>query len=216
MKQVIVIGLGNFGYTLATNLATEKCEVLAIDRNREKIQQIKDSVTRAVLADAADKETLAELGIRDADVAVVSLGDRIDVSILVTLFLKELGVKRILAKAISDDHGKVLKLVGANEIIFPEKDEAIKLAKSLIAPDILEYIKLSEDYSVAEIAAPEKFYAKSLKELQLRTKYGMEVLAIRRPLEGTLNVVPSPDYKIQPDDSLVVIGENKSLERFSS
>ncbi|MDD5084419.1 MAG: TrkA family potassium uptake protein [Candidatus Omnitrophica bacterium] len=214
MKQIVVIGLGNFGYTLATSLAEGKCEVLALDRDRERIQQIKDFVTRAVVADAADKDALAELGINDADVAIVSLGDRIDVSILVTLFLKELGVKRILAKAVSDDHGKVLRLVGANEIIFPEKDEAVKLAASLIVPDILEYIRLSEDYSVVEIAAPEKFYSKSLKELQFRTKYGIEVLAIRRPLEGTLNIIPSPDYKIQPDDCLVLIGENKNIEKF--
>lgn len=214
MRQVVVIGLGSFGSILAAALAEKKCHVLAVDSDREKIQDIKDKVTQAVVADASDREALEELGVKDFDVACVCVGEKIDVSILVTLHLKELGVKRIIAKATSDAHGRALTHVGATEIIFPEKDEAIHLANSLVTPDVLEMIRVSEEFNIVEVAAPEEFYQKSLKDLQLRKKYGIQVIATRNPLDGSVNVAPSPDYKIRPDDVLIVLGETQALEKF--
>lgn len=215
MRQVAVIGIGSFGSTLAAQLAEKKCEVLAIDINREKVDDIKDKVTQAVVADASDRNTLIELGVKDCDVACVSLGEKVDVSILVTLQLKELGVKRIISKASSEIHGRALKLVGATEVIFPEKDEAIRLANSLVNPDVLEFVKVSDEFNIIELAAPQQFFNHTIQELQLRKKYGVQVLAIRNPLDGSVNVVPSPEYKFRPDDVLIVIGETQALEKFT-
>jgi len=212
MKQIAVIGLGNFGSTLAASLAQKKCEVLAIDRDQERVHDIKDDVTQAVIGDATDKKLLEELGVKDVDTAVISFGDRIDASLIVTLYLKELGVHRIIAKAVSEDHAKILSLIGAHEVIFPERDEAIRLASSLFSSDILDMIKVSDEFSILEIAAPDHFVNKTLRDLKLRSKIGIEVLAIKKPLEGTLKMLPGADTKIAPDDVLIVIGENRSLK----
>jgi len=212
MKQIACIGLGNFGFTLAEALAEKKCEVLVIDISKERVQDIKDKVAKAIVGDAADKQLLEELGLKDVDIAVVSLGDRIDSSIIVTLYLKEMGVKRIITKAVSQEHAKILHLVGASEVVFPERDEALRLASSLFSSDVLDFIKLSDEFSILEIAAPDRFYNKTLKDLKLRTKLGIEVLAIRKPLEGTLKMLPGADTKIAPDDVLVILGENRNLK----
>src|SRR3989338_9155789 len=213
MRHILIIGIGNFGYTLASRLAERKCEVLVIDSDREKIQDIKDKVSQAIVAEASDRDVLLEIGAKDVDVACVCLGEKIDVSILVTLFLKELGVKRIIAKASSDAHGRALNLVGATQVIFPEKDEAERLANSLVSPGIMDFIRVSEEFNIVELAAPEDFYNQSFRDLQLRKKYGIQVLAIKNPLDGSVHVVPSPDYKIRPDDVMIVIGETQALKR---
>ncbi len=212
MKQIVVIGLGNFGATLAESLAQKKCEVLAIDRNKESVDAIKDKVTNAVIGDATDKKLLKEVGVKDADIVVVSFGDHIDASLIVTLYLKEMGVHRIITKAVSDEHAKILSLIGAHEVIFPVRDEAIRLASSLFSGDILDMIKLSDEFSILEVAAPDRFANKTLKDLKLRSKIGVEVLAIKKPLEGTLKMLPGADTKIAADDVLIVIGENRRLE----
>lgn len=213
MKQVLVVGLGNFGYTLAINLASRKCDVLAVDIDKDKVQSIKNEVSQAICADVSDRDFFSDLGVKDVDIAVISLGSKIDLSIMVTLYLKELGVKRIMTKSVSDDHAKVLRSVGATDIVFPEKDEAIRLAQSIASADILEFIRLSEDYSVVEIAAPKNFIAKSLKDLQIRTRYKVEVLGIRNVLKGKMRIVPPPDYVIEPDDTLIVVGEHDKIEK---
>lgn len=215
MRQIAVIGIGNFGFTLATELAAKKCHVIVVDIDKEKIQDVKDKVAQAVVADASDRQVLEEIGIKDCDAAFVSLSEKIDASILVTLHLKELGVKRIVAKASSDAHGRALSKVGATEVIFPEKDEAKRLAQSLVNPDVLEFVKVSEDFNITELAAPEEYFGKSLKDLQLRKKFGIQILAIRNPLDGSVTVVPAPDYKLKPDDVLIVIGETQALEKFT-
>lgn len=212
MKQIAVIGLGNFGFTLATALAEKKCEVLAIDQNKDRVQDIKDKVAKAVVGDATDKQLLEELGVREVDTAIVSLGDHIDSSVITTLYLKELGVKRIITKAVSQEHSRILQLVGASEVVFPERDEAMRLANSLFTSDVLDFIKLSDEFSIMEMAAPDRFLNKTLKELKLRSKLGIEVLAIKKPLEGTLKMLPGSDTKIAPDDVLVILGENRRLK----
>ena len=214
MKKIAVIGLGNFGYTLAVSLAKEGCEVMAIDANKGKIQSIKDSVGQAVVANAASRETLERLGVGDVDVVVVCLGSRIDLSVIVTLFVKELGVPTIYAKASSDDYARVLALVGADEVIFPEKDEAIRLAKTVANPNVLEYARLAEGYNVVEFTAPEKFYGRSLATLDLKKKFGIYIFAVRKPHLSQMKLLPPADYVVQEDDTFIIVGEEKKLEAF--
>jgi trk system potassium uptake protein TrkA len=214
MKQIAIIGAGNFGKNLAISLTNEGAEVLVIDNNKSKIEDIKDMVARAVIADASRKDVLQELGLHDFDIVVVSVGNRLDISIMAILFLKELGAKQIIAKAANDDFAKALKLVGADEVVFPEKDTAIRLGKTILFGDIMEFIALSDEYSVMEIALNEKFVGKSLKELNFRNQYQLNVVAIKNALTDQIAVSPAADTVLKPDDSLVVLGENKNLEKF--
>jgi len=213
MGQFVVIGLGNFGYNVAVSLFEQNNEVLAIDVNSKKIEQIKDKVTQAVAANVKEKDALSEIINSDIGAAIVSLGDSIEASILATLYLKELGVKKIIVKAINDDHGQILKLIGASEVIFPEKEEAVRLAQGLTSPNLIEHIPLASDYSIMEIAVPDKFVGKSLKELQLRSKYNVEVIAIKDVLQDTLVLIPGADVKIKPDSVLIVIGKEKNINK---
>lgn len=213
MKEVLIIGAGNFGATLAAQLSAKKCEVTVIELNKNNAQEIKDKVNRVVVADATHKDVLGKFG-KDADIAIVSLGDKIDSSILITLFLKEMGIKRIIAKATSVDHGKALSLVGAHQTVYPERDEAVRLATSLMSPDVLDFIQLSDEFNIVEIIVPENLTKKSIEESDIRKKYGVQILAIKNPLDGRVQVLPSPQYVFQPDDVMIVIGETESLEKF--
>lgn len=214
MKKIVLIGVGKFGATLALALSEKGCDVLAIDENEERIDALKDKVSQPVVADALDKEVLEKLGVHEADVVVVSLGGRIDSSVLVCLYLHELGVRKIIVKAEGEDHAKVLKAVGAHEILIPERDEALRLANSIISPNILESFQLSDEYGIIEVVSPEKYFFKTLRQLEIRRKFEVHVLGIHKPLDGSFNVVPPPDYEIRPDDVLIVIGENKNLDKF--
>ena len=212
-KQIIVIGLGNFGATLAVTLCEKKCDVLGIDISKERVQRLKDKVTTLMVANAADKDMLASLGVENMDAVVVSLGERTDLSTMVTLYLKELGTKKIVVKTRNDDHGKVLKLVGAHEIVFPEKDEAVRLASSLAFSNVLEYMKLSEDYSLVEMLPTQKMVGKTLIELDLRRKYQIVVIGIKKDAEAPLQIIPAPDYRLCEHDCLVILGQNQDIER---
>ncbi|MBU1862923.1 MAG: TrkA family potassium uptake protein [Candidatus Omnitrophica bacterium] len=213
MKQIAIIGAGNFGKNLALNLAREGAEVLVIDINKAKIEAIKDEVTRAIIADASKKDALKAIGFADFDIVVVSLGERIDVSVMAILFLKELGIKKIIAKANNEDYAKAMKLVGADEIIFPEKDVADRLAHFFLYGDIVDYITLSEQYGIIEIAVPETLYGKSIQELDFRKKYLLNIIAVKNPLKDKMNIVPPSDYRFQPDDSIVVLGEADNINK---
>ena len=214
MGQFVVIGLGNFGYNVAISLFEQRNQVLAIDANSKKIEQIKDKVTQAVVVNVKEKEALSEFISSDIDAAIVSLGDKIEASILTTLYLKELGVKKIIVKAINDDQGQILKLIGAREIIYPEKEEAVRLARRLTIPNLIEHIPLASEYSIVEIAVPDNFVGKSLKELQLRSKYNVEVIAVKDVLQDTLHLIPEADVKIKPDSVLMVIGKEVDINKF--
>ncbi|MBU0533945.1 MAG: TrkA family potassium uptake protein [Candidatus Omnitrophica bacterium] len=214
MGQFVVIGLGNFGHNVAISLFEQRNQVLAIDANSKKIEQIKDKVTQAVVVNVKEKEALSEFISNDIDAAIVSLGDKIEASILTTLYLKELGVKKIIVKAINDDHGQILKLIGAMEIIYPEKEEAVRLARRLTVPNLIEHIPLASEYSIVEIAVPDNFVGKSLKELRLRSKYNVEVIAVKDVLQDTLHLIPEADVKIKPDSVLMVIGKEVDINKF--
>ena len=211
-----VVGLGSFGSNVAKTLYERKNEVLAVDASKEKIEEVKTFVSHAVNMDAADKENLQALGIKEMDVVVVSLGPEMEASILTVLYLHEIGAKRIVAKALTEDHAKILEAVGATEVIYPEKDMAIRTALKLSCPNILEYLPLTSGVGIQEIAPPEKFIGRSLKELDLRNKYGIQVIAIKELIPEKTNFVPHADFVIKDSDILIIMGEEKKLQKINS
>ncbi len=224
MKDVVVIGLGAFGSTVAIELAKRKLNVLAIDKNEDRIENISQNVLNAITADATDQRALKEIGIQNFEAAIVSVGEDISASILITMNLKELGVKYIITKATTETQGKVLRKIGADKIIFPEREMALRISESLSNPSIFEYIELSEAYGIIEIVSPQEFINKSLRDTELRSKYGVNLIAIKREvpkinakgetiLEEEIIVSPAGDEKIIQGDALVLIGKYEALER---
>ena len=210
-KQFAVIGLGRFGESVAKTLYTMGFDVLAIDSDEERVQGLMDSVTHVAQADATDESALKSLGIRNFDIVVVAIGQNLEASVLVTVLLKELGVPYVLAKAQSELHGKVLSRTGADKVIYPERDMGTRVARQLVSENIVDYIDLAADYSLVEVAAPPEFVGKNLRQLALRDKYGLNVLAIKRGRE--VNVSPLADDYIADGDLLVVVGDNNSIKR---
>lgn len=208
-KQFVVIGLGRFGSSVARTLYELGNDVLVIDINEDLVQDISDSVTHAVQMDATDENSLRSLGIRNFDVAVVTIGDNIQASIMVTLLIKELGVKYIIAKGNSDLHSKVLYKIGADRVILPEKDMGVRVAHNLVSSSILDYIELSEDYSIIEVQVLSKWCNKPMKDLEFRSKYGINVIAIKR--NEKINLNPSAEDLIKENDVLVAIGSADDL-----
>lgn len=214
MGQYVVIGLGNFGFNAAIALAAKGHEVLAMDSDAKRIDKIKDMVTEAIIADAKEKSVLKEFIQPNVDAVIVNLGDTIESSALTTLYLRELGIQYIIVKAVEEIHGTILSKLGASEIINPEKDSAIRLIERLSKPNLLEHIPLEQDYSIVEVAVPDKFSGKTLKELQLRNKYHIEVIAIRDVLLDKFTMIPDANYKLQPDNAILVLGKTKDIEKF--
>ncbi len=210
-KQFVVIGCGRFGQSVAIKLAEMGSEVMVVDENEEIIQSISDKVTYAVQADATDENAIKALGIRNFDVAIVTIGSDIQSSILVTLLVKEMGIKHIIAKAQNAAHAKVLYKIGANRVVFPEKEMGIKVAKGLLSSNVLELIDLAPEYSILEIKMSEEWIGKSLVEINMRRQYSISVIAIRRGDDVDINV--EPDRVLLKDDILVVVGHNKDLQK---
>lgn len=210
MKQFAIIGLGRFGTSLALTLTKMGYDVLAVDTNEDKVNNIMDKVTHAVQVDAMDEQALKALGIRNFDVVIVAIGQDVQSNILVTVMLKDMGVKKVVSKAITDLHGKVLERVGADKVVFPERDMGARVAQALVSKNIMDQINLSPDFSIIELMAPEDFTGKTLSEGALRVRHGVTVLAIRRGNE----VIISPGAKqvVQEGDVLVVVGRNDKLK----
>jgi trk system potassium uptake protein len=213
-NQYAVIGLGRFGLSIANKLYESDQEVLGVDVNEERVEESNHCVTHAVICDSTDPEALKSIGIRNFDTVIVAIGNDIQASILSVLLLKELGVKKVIAKAINKLHGQVLKKVGADWVVFPERDMGIRVAHQLLSPNVLNFIEISKDYSVEEVKIPDRMMEKTLRELDLRAKFNLSVIAIRN--EDEINISPSPDEKIDYGDVLVVIGENRDLEKFAN
>jgi trk system potassium uptake protein TrkA len=210
-----VIGMGSFGANLARTLFERGNEVLAIDRDKVMTETAKNFTTNAVTTEAAVKENLEVLGVDDMDVVVVSLGHQLEASVMTVLYLHELGVKRIVAKALSEDHAKVLEAVGATEVIYPEKDMAIRTALRLSSPDVIEYLPLVSGITIQEIAPPVRFIGKTLKELDLTNKHGLQVIAIKEVISDRITFIPKADFVIKDSDILVIIGEEKKLSKLN-
>jgi len=213
MKRVVVVGLGIFGFNIAKDLFEKGIEVIAVDKNKEVIQKIRDHCTKAVLADGTDKEVMESIGIHEDDVVIISFGEDLAASTLITLHLKEMKVKHIIVKAPNEDHKHVLEKVGATEVIIPEREMADKVARGLISPNVLDYIPLSDKYTICEIAPPARFMGKTMGELHLRSKYHIEVIAIREMLPDRLTMVPRADFIIKDSDILVVIGKQEDINK---
>ncbi len=213
MKSFAVIGLGRFGKNLAVRLASLGNEVLAIDNDMENVQAVADQVTQAVETDALDESALKALGITEFDCVLVTISEKIEASILITSMLKGMGVKYVVSKAVTDLHATVLKQVGADKVVFPDKDMSEKLAQNLTATSILDYIDLSDKYSIVEVEAPKTWYGKSLKQLNIRAVYGVNVVAIKKRFSDDINVSPLPDYVFVENDILVVIGTNEDINK---
>ena len=213
-KQFIVIGLGRFGQSVAKTLFQMGYDVLAVDEDEDAVQEIADSVTHAVQMDATDEYALRTLGIRNFDIAVVSIGTNIQSSIMGTLNLKEAGIKKVVAKATNDMHAKLLNKIGADRVVLPEMDMGVRVAHNLVSANILDVIELSPDYSIVEITAPNQWFNQEIKDIAARAKYGINIMAIKSEVD--INVSPRASDMIRDGDVLVVIGSIEDLSKIES
>ncbi len=210
MKTFVVIGMGRFGSEVARCLYASGNEVLAIDSSSDLIQQISNDVTHAVVGDARDKGVLRALGVGSFDCAVVAIGGSLADSVLATMNLKELEVPYIVCKAHDETHRQVLTKLGADQVVIPEKENAARLAKNLTTPNVLEYIELSDEYGISEVPAPKSWVGKTLIQLNVRAKLGVNIIAIER--DGSINVSPGANYEIKEADIMVILGDTAALK----
>jgi len=213
MNKFAVIGLGKFGFHAAKALFEDGNEVLAIDSDRNRVQAVDPFATEAIVLDAMDKEALRSLGLEEMDAVIVSTGTSSSISIMICLYLNELGVKRILAKALDADHEKVLRRVGATDIIHPERDMALRISRSLSRPNMLDFIPISSEFDLIQIEAPKEFAGLNLKYLNLRAKYEVHIIAIKKKDPESFVLVPSADYVIEDTDTLIILGKSEDIKR---
>ncbi len=211
-KQFAIIGLGRFGSSIAKALYDLNYDVMAIDLDSERIQENINTVTHAVQADTTDEVALKSLGISNFNVVVVAIGQNIQASILTTLILKEMGIKTVVVKAQNKLHAKVLYKIGATKVIFPERDMGVRVAHNLVTPNILDFIELSDEYSIVEIISSEGMANKTLIELNVRARFGVNIMALKN--KSYINVAPSANDIIRKGDIMVLIGHNKDLRKF--
>ena len=222
MKQVAVIGLGRFGMSVAESLSENRCQVLAIDSDMDRVKKAQAFVTQAVQLDAREAEALQAVGIAEMDQAVVAIGSNLESSMLATMILKELGVKHVVAKAVTKLHGRFLEKVGADKVIYPELDSGHQLGRHLARPNIVEQIEFGADYGVFELVAPEQWVGKSLADLSIRGKYGVSVLAIKTVIDDPeggkkdeMNISPLATTDISEKDILLVLGHVDDVEKIT-
>lgn len=209
MKSIVIFGCGRFGSTVATTLSDLGHEVLAVDEDYDKVQSISDHVTTAVQCDILDEDAVKELGLSNFDTAVIAIGSNLEAAIMATLISKEAGVSHIVAKAVSFRKGEILKKVGADKIIYPERDMGFRLAHSLDSSNILDFIQLSPDYSIVEIKILPEWAGKTISELNFRYEYKATILGIERA--GNIEVIPGANEKLEKDDVLIVLGKDEIL-----
>ncbi len=211
-KYICVIGLGQFGMELARELSKD-CEVLALDLNEDLVYAIADDVQRALVVDARDYASLKQVVTADFDEVIVSLGESLEASILCTLHIKKIGIKMIRAKVMSEDHAAIVHSLGVQEVIFPERETAWRLAAQIINPNLLDYIPLEAGYRVMDVAPPNSFYGRTLMDLELRQKYGVFVIAVKELVPQRFIFLPDPKFVVKPSDILVMIGREEQLAR---
>ncbi|HMB19580.1 MAG TPA: TrkA family potassium uptake protein [Spirochaetota bacterium] len=227
MKKFFVIGLGNFGFNISRTLVENNCEVLGMDSNKDIVQKARDFITHAIIGDASSKEVLESLAISDFDAAIISIGQDMTSSILISLYLKEIGIPRIIVRAISEDHGKILKMIGVHDVVFPERDMAIRIANRLSLKNAMDYLPLSDEYGILEVEPPKSFLNKPLKELQISTKFGCQVIGLKDlahngdkyDLSGknvNIKIAPTGEDIIKPNTIMVVVGKLDDIERLQN
>lgn len=215
MKRFVVIGLGNFGASVAEALHAAGHDVIALDMNEEAVDRIAPHVSRAAVGDGKRVSTLEKLGTKDADVGVVSTGDDITASILATMALRDLGVREVYVKVISHDHARVMEKMGVTETIFPERESGLRLATRVSAAGILNYVRLGAGFSMQEMAVPESWIGRTLRELALPRRHRVQVIAVHDVLRDEMIPVPAADAKLKDSDTLLVAGTDEDLARAS-
>lgn len=219
MKRFVIVGLGNFGSCIAKSLATLGHDVIAIDRNAALVDGIGDHVARAVVGDATNRDTLERIGVSDADAAVVSTGDDISACILATMMLQDLHIKQIYAKVISEDHARIMDRLGVTEVVFPERDTArslaVRVSGSVGGGVILNFVQLGQNFSLQEMGVPTSWEGKSIRQLELRQKYDVTIVAVNDVLLQTIKPSPNPDYILKDTDTLMMAGEDDVLARLA-
>ncbi|MEK4484953.1 TrkA family potassium uptake protein [Psychrobacillus sp. FSL H8-0484] len=211
-KEFVVIGLGRFGGSIVKELVDQGADVMAIDKVSERVDAFASIARQAVVADTTDETVLKSLGIRNFEHVIVAIGDDIQSSILTTLMLKEIGVKKITVKAQNDYHEKVLRKIGADKVVHPERDMGIRIANNIISNNVLDYLELSDEHSIMEIIANEKIAGHSIIDLDIRAKYGINIVAVKRG--NNINVSPQADEQLQLNDVLIIIGADVDINRF--
>lgn len=213
-NQFVIVGLGRFGSSIGRELIELGYEVLGVDRDEEKVQELATVLTHTVVADATEEEVLRSIGARNFDCGVVAIGDDIQASILATILLKELGVKKVVAKAVSELHGRVLERMGVDRIVYPERDMGVRVAHQLVSPNLLDYIELSKQYTIAELTVPQCLSGKSLDDVNPRGRFGCSIVAINKP-KGII-IAPVAQDTLAEKDVMVVIGTNQQIEQFQA
>jgi trk system potassium uptake protein TrkA len=216
-KQFGVIGLGRFGSAMAMTLTELGHDVIGVDGDESRVQQLADVITHALQIDATDEKALRAAGIQDVDVAVVSIGENIESSLLVVMQLRDLGIATIVAKAVTPLHGRILEKLGVSRVIFPEREMAVRIAHGLVMPNVIDYIELSRDFSIVEVPAPDAFVGRTLKQLELRPRLGLTLIAIKRRSDDSAavvtNIAPAADETIRSGDVLALLGSNERLTK---
>ncbi len=211
-KEFVVIGLGRFGGSIVRSLSEQGMEVMAIDQDEDKVNEFSSIASHAVVADSTDESVLKSLGIRNFDHVIVAIGDDIQSSILTTLMLKEIGAKNITVKAQNDYHEKVLRKIGANQVVHPERDMGRRIAHNIVSNNVLDYLELSDEHSIVEIVANDHLSGNTLIQLDIRAQYGINIVAIKR--DRDIIVSPQADEQIREGDVLIVIGADSDISRF--
>ena len=213
MKSFCIIGLGRFGSAVATTLAKQGMEVLAIDRNMERVEDHRSLLTEVIRADAMEKSVLEQIGASNFETAIVTIGGDVTASGTVTMLLKDMGVKNVIVKAYDDFHGRMLTKLGADKIVYPERDMGLQLAKRLCAKSVMEYISLFNDVDITELRVPERYVGQEVRSCGIRRDYGVNIIALRSG-ETTVTSI-QPDYRFSPEDVLVLIGGSADMQRFT-
>lgn len=216
MKRYAVIGLGRFGFHVAKTLYEEGSDVIAIDIDKARVQEIEPYCSQAVVLDGTDKDRLSVLGLETIDAGIISIGTNISSSILICLYLQELGVNRIIAKALDEDHAKILQKVGASDIVHPEKDMAMRVARQLVTPNILDFIPMEQDFTVAQVEAPKDYIGKSLSDLNLRAHFNVYVIAIKEFKPENVILAPPADFRIKQSDLLFLLGKREDIKKIKA
>ncbi|MFO0944361.1 MAG: TrkA family potassium uptake protein [Planctomycetota bacterium] len=214
VKRFIVLGLGTFGTAIAARLSKNGCRVTGVDANERQVEALTHTLYEAVVADVTDRHVLQELSLPDADAVIISLGEQIERSILAALHARECGARHIYAKGVSDEHGKILKALGVERVIFPEAEIATQLADNFTWPNVLNFLQVDPEYSIIEIAVPQTLLGKTLQEADLRKKFNVYILAVKDALQGNLQGIPHGEFRLNDDQLLLVIGKHSDLARF--
>jgi len=211
-RKIAVLGISNYGFYLSQRLAEMGCEVLVIDKDELRVRKLQEEVDQAIIGDVTDPQILNSLHLEEYDAVVLSIGDEMSSSLLALLHLRDMGVKQIIGKAVSEEHARILKKIGATEVIFPEKDMAMRTANILSGSNVLDYLPLGEEFGIIELAPDKRFIGKTLRQLDLRSRHHVEVIAVKQLLEGKA-LVPDPDFVIKDSDLLVIVGKNDAIEK---